>query len=361
MSYDSIALEAQDYLLRRGDPDAMVDVFPDVLRSLGRAMPIWAEITAVPDAWYAGAWTDASMTYTDTTAAAQSLSGCVLTTLTNGDGALIGAGALFPQVTLTVVQVAVGGTLVTEWTYWNGVAWWPLPLQQAPDFTMAGTQTLLYALPDDWTQGIPTGVTFPVSFDANQFWIRLRATTAPSTIAPVASLAVQRQIFPLPDEALQLLNIHYMPSELAPILVGEALDLLDPSWRTRQGQPSRYTQDITSTIRVRLTPLPQAVAATGIPPFSGLPGAVATAGYVVMFLLETPRADALPDWLEGVVALGLAAREAMREGETQDLVLAGALKQVLGMVLGILQSLYKEQGLELDTPWSSQRIAEVLQ
>jgi hypothetical protein len=362
MSLATILAETQDHLLLSGDTTAMTAMFPDVLRAMGRQLPIWAEIQVQADVWYAGSWVDATQTYTDATAAAQSTGSFALSTLTANSGILIGAAGLFGQVVFSLSQAHVGGTPVYEYSYWNGQLWRVFTPSQSPNFGVTATpQTLQFSLPGDWVRAIPPGVTFSVSFNPEQFWLRVRVITPPATTAAVASLVtVVRSQFLLPSSALQLLSAHYMPRELEPVLLMEAMDLLDPLWQTRSGTPTRYSQDSTPTTQLQVIPTPTGLAATGIPPFSGLPGAVSSTNYLVTLFLDTPRADLLPDWFEGLVALSLAAREAQRQGEVMDPQLAQSLMAVVGLVIDMLRTVYKEQGMEFDVPWTSGRIVEVL-
>jgi hypothetical protein len=150
---------------------------------------------------------------------------------------------------------------------------------------------------------------------------------------------------------LQLLSAHYYPYELEPASVGQGLDTLNPYWRASVGLPLRYTQELETTRRVRLVPSPIAQGTLGIPPFSGVPGADPTDS-VILAYLEAPREDRLPEWFEGLVVLGVAAREAAREGETQDMPLATSLQGLLLLVLSLLRQLYADEGEEIDMPWS---------
>ncbi len=362
MSLETILTESQDYLLQSGDTNAMVDVLPDVLRTLGRALPIWANISWLADTWVAGRWTEATQTVTDLTVAAQGAGGCGLSTLLVNDGLLLGAAGLFPEVTFTLSTAHAGGTPVYEWSYWQGDRWVVLTPLLTPTFSVVGTpQTLRLLLPDDWVASVLPHVSLPATFPPSLYWLRLRATTPPTTTAAVASLVtVLRTLFPLPETAVQLLELHYMPRELEPVVVTPAMDLLDPLWRSRTGTPTRYSQDLTRLGHVQLTPRPTTLAAQGIPPFSGIPGAVSSDAYVVFLTLDTPPLSWVPEWMEGLVALALAAREAGRQGETMDPGLRQSLQGVVTVVLELLRGLYAQFGGELDLPWSSARIDEVL-
>jgi hypothetical protein len=362
MSLTTIMTESQDYLLQSGDPEAMADLLPDVLRTLGRALPIWGNISWLADTWVAGRWSDATQTVTDLTTAAQGAGSVGVSTLTSHDGLLLGAVGLFPEVTFTLSTAHAGGTPVYEWSYWNGQRWVVLTPLLTPTLSVVGTpQTLRFLLPDDWVASTLPGVSLPATFPPVQYWLRLRATTPPTTTAAVASLVtVVRTLFPLPETALQLLALHYMPRELEPVVVTQAMDLLDPTWRSRRDTPIRYTQDLTRLGHVQLTPLPTALAAQGIPPFSGIPGAVASDQYVVFLTLDTPPLAWVPEWVEGLVALALAAREAGRQGETMDPALSQTLDGVVRLVVAMLRESYRAFGGELDRSWSSERVDEVL-
>ena len=66
-----------------------------------------------------------------------------------------------------------------DFAYWDGASWTGLDVLSTPNFHAVGTQTMAFVPPEDWQQGVPTDITFPVAdgFDANLFWVRVRATT----------------------------------------------------------------------------------------------------------------------------------------------------------------------------------------
>ena len=399
MSQASVIEEAQDLLLNLGDPEFVSLAYGDAVRQLAHRCPVFSEIQMVPTAWAVGQWTDATQTFTDDTTDAQSTAtnDVLLCSTIDNDGHLLGAYGMFERVVYTI-STTDGGLGTYEFTYWNGADWSALSLLSTPSFGSSGTQTLAFVAPEDWRQGAPTGVTFPVDFDAHLFWIRVRATTAPGgftsqdqleslsqamflTVPPkgnnqgdmnqaaglarvplaasyfqipsATQLSLQTAIYPLPDSLVHLLTVLYYPNELEPVPVAEGLDLLTPTWRTTTGTPTRFTQDLEPFPRFRLSPIPTAIGTRGIPVFTGTSGATVGTNNLVLFTLQVPLEEDHPPWFEGLVSYAMAAREARRLGETQDLALAGALEQLVDGLVGMLHGLWAEDGIELVGPYVS--------
>ncbi|MDE2441740.1 MAG: hypothetical protein KGP14_12015 [Betaproteobacteria bacterium] len=139
--------------------------------------------------WKAGQWTNATTTFTDDTADAQSSAATdvPLTTTTNNDGFIVMA-----QVPFNILSIIVSATVATGAPVYDvaysiaGGTWTTLTLANllvAPAYAAAGESLLWFESPGDWAvseaghaTGIPTGY----------YAIRVRATTAP-TIAPIAT------------------------------------------------------------------------------------------------------------------------------------------------------------------------------
>ena len=347
--FNALVTEAQDLLLDRGNETFLANILPDVVRWMAQRCPVFTDIRMLPTVWVFGTYTEATQLFTDATATMQTPSPVSLTTLTDGDGFLLGVNGLCETVAFTMGQLATGGTPVWEWTYWDGKDWQALSLLKEPDFTQGGIQTLAFVAPEDWRQRVPTGVTFPDPsiFNAERFWLRLRATTAPTTQAPqAASLQVLTALYPLSEETVHLLSAVYYPGELEPVPVASSLDLWQNQWQTLTGTPGYITQDLDATHRVRLIPIPTALGQDGIPIFSGLPGATVGANNLVLFVTRTPEEAEMPSWFEGLLVYALGAREARRLGETQDVTLAESLDAVTESVVTMLQALWVGQGLE---------------
>lgn len=116
---------------------------------------------------------------TDLTADAQDagLNDVPLTTLVNNEGHTVGAEGPFAEVIYAVTTVQSGGTPVYEYTYWNGTAWIVFTPDILPDFATLGVTRLQFSFPT--TNWLPDG--------SDRYTIRLRATTAPTAFAPLAS------------------------------------------------------------------------------------------------------------------------------------------------------------------------------
>ena len=193
MSQETILEEAQDLLLGLGSDTFLLSAFPDVVRTLAMKCPVFSHVEMVSTFWVAGqlnapdiANPDQSMIFTDDTTDAQSseASDFPLSSSLDNDGHMIGAYGMFERVVYTL-SVTDHGTGVYDFAYWDGTFWQPLPLLTTPDFSALGTQTMAFVAPEDWRQGVPTAITFPVAdgFDANLFWIRVRAVSAPGGLS----------------------------------------------------------------------------------------------------------------------------------------------------------------------------------
>jgi len=112
--------------------------------------------------------------YTDLTAKAAEYGGSAFTTLADTDDVLyFGHSAHKPtQVYFDFSVVGAGYTLV--WEYWNGTAWTTLTVtDETSGFTQDGW--VYWSSPTDWATTTVDGVT--------AYWVRVRTTTAPTTVA----------------------------------------------------------------------------------------------------------------------------------------------------------------------------------
>ena len=160
------------------------------LNSVGVSLAAAACDTAwgykLPNAmWGAGQWVNATTTFTDDTIDAQDAGAddFPLSTLSANDGFIVYADRPFNAVGFTVGTATVGGSPAYDYMYWNG-AWTALTTKAVPGYT-AADQFWIFLKPWDWavtTASAGTGV--PVG----KYAVRLRATTAPSTTAPLATI-----------------------------------------------------------------------------------------------------------------------------------------------------------------------------
>lgn len=358
MSQDSIVVEAQDLLLDLGIETFLLSAFPDAARTLAMKCPVFSEIQMVSTFWAAGQLTASgqTMVFTDDSTDAQSSapSDFLLCSTLANDGHMIGAYGMFEKVVYTL-GVADDGTGVYDFAYWDGRFWAALALLSTPNFHAVGTQTMAFVPPEDWQQGVPTDITFPVAdgFDANLFWVRVRATTGPAVALSATQIRVDTAIYPLPDTVLSLLSVLYYPNELEPVPVAEGLDLLQPGWRTATGTPTRYTQDLGPLQRVRIAPIPTAVGTLGLPIFTGAFGATVGPNNLIVATLQVPEEPDFPEWFQCLVSYTIAAREARRLGESSDLALGAALEGLVDGLVGMMSGLWREDGQELSRPYTS--------
>lgn len=173
--------------------------------------------------WKAGQWDDsATPKITDDTTDAQDAGAddFALTTTTSNDGHVVSAAEPFELVGYTVSTASVGSP-VYEYAYWNGSAWTAFEVIVAPDFSATGETALAFSAPSDWAKG-GSGTD---ELDDDQYHIRVRATTAPST----APLATQLWVVRLLDlvgtvsDGTTVNEIRYVVSSGAKIPPGHAL------------------------------------------------------------------------------------------------------------------------------------------
>ncbi len=403
MSQGDVLTAAQDLLLDLGDPEYLSLAYTDRTRYLAMRCPVFTEVRQISTFWAMGQWVNEIGVYTDDTTDAKDADTndvLLIGGFEDGDGHMIGAYGLFERVDYTISTAINAATPVT-YTYWNGTGWAALTTLTTPTFTVTGVQMLTFVPPEDWAQGIPTDTTFPSDFDANLFWMRVQLfpgdagingqdnlesisqamfltvmpqgnnqtdmqqslglvripmTPAP-TIAPQATLLqVYVALYPLPATLLRVLTVLYYPNELEPAPVAEGLDLLDPTWRTATSTvPTRYTQDLGPLQRLRLTPMPTNLgvretlpAWLGIPGFSG-----GAANNLVVMCDEVPLEADEPPWFEALLSYAIAAQEARRLGETQDLALAQALDGLVDGLVEMMLNIWRKEGMELTTSWES--------
>jgi hypothetical protein len=141
--------------------------------------------------------------------------------------------------------------------------------------------------------------------------------------------------YTLPPHALAIQHVIWYPEEL-PRTDARGLDLVAPGWEPTTGDPLTWHEDQSSARTFAVFPTPTADGARGLmaldSPEVGLP----PTGNPVVFYAYVPEAEALPAWLDGVLALDLAAREAENLGEAQDLALSAALRQVSQMIRALV-------------------------
>lgn len=348
MSTADIVATAQDFLLQTGEPINLDASVPEMVETLARLIPVFGNVLLVYNTWQVGQYIAATSTYADLTALAQGPGNFTVSTMTVNDGLLIGGQGAYDRVTFNIISPAQGTSPQYEWSYWNGWQWTLLRTRQTPDFSVVGSQSLVFEPPADWVRDVPTDIVWPSGVEQYAFWLRLRATFPPQLSPATAdTMTLTIRFFPLPASVLQLLSVHFFPRELEPAGVRWAQDTLDPAWRTRTGTPTRYTQELETTQRLRLHPSPTMQGTMGLPPFVGIPGALPPTNHLVTFYLEAPQVADLAPWWEDLVAYLLAAWEASREGIRQDLAMAQTLQTLVGMLVPLLKDLHHAPGEEL--------------
>ncbi len=133
---------------------------------------------------YAVGQVDPSNVFTDDTADAQDAdaSDVALSTTTNNAGHVIGASEYWGEAVYTIGTPHSGGTPVYQFAYWDGNSWEVFTPDRAPNFGATGVTALKFSFPTtNWRQG---------GIDNSHYWIRVRATTAPSS-TPAAATTIK--------------------------------------------------------------------------------------------------------------------------------------------------------------------------
>lgn len=110
----------------------------------------------------------------------------LLPTAAAADRIYIGMPVKFPKTKYKFTTAGVGGTYV--WEYWNGTTWATLTVTDGTSgFTVNGTVT--WTMPSNWATIGGSASAFNIN-NVTQFWVRVRATVAPSTIPTIDFLTV---------------------------------------------------------------------------------------------------------------------------------------------------------------------------
>lgn len=356
MTRATILDEAQGFLLSQGDLGLMDANFPSVRRRLAQLCPVLATVRQTITTWVFGQYTHQTpsvpqSSFVDDTIDAQDVgtSDAALSTLVAGDGHMIGAYGLFETVQYTIGTAAVGAP-VWEYTYWNGETWQILPTLAVPNFSATGAQTLRFIAPENWRYGKPVNLNFPVSVLPERYWIRVRATTAPST-APLASLLTIRiATYPIEEGVIALLAAVWVPNELEPAAMREGLDLLLPTWRTQEDSvPRRFNRDAQSSHLLRLSPIPTTLGAPNVP---FLPGVFANNNLAILSI-DDPSDAAMPAWFESLCSYAVAGMESRRLSDTRDEQFASGCDALVTGLAQVLTGLWRDEGIELLSEWQS--------
>ena len=252
-------------------------------------------VPTLVEEWAAGQWANGTTTYTDDTTDAQDADAndFAISSLTNNDGHLVGARSRFSEVAYTLGTAHAGGAPVYEYIYWNGTAWTALTLTATPNFGTTGLQTLGFQLPTDWVRQRPTGVTFPATFDGDRYWIRVRATTAPTTTAASATI-VRVSYTGTPDDAPARALLVRQVSLGGVTLWPESFEILrfsDGQWLSTSGPPTHW--------------YPLGITGLGLFPVPSVDGTAAIEGVIPPpRLREGGDALSIPDaWVPEVIQL----------------------------------------------------------
>ena len=283
MSQTEVLEDAQDLLMQLGSETFLLSAFPDTIRFLAMRCPVFTEVRMVSTYWVAGQWTEATQTFTDDTVDAQDVgvSDFAIGTSLDYDGHMLGAYGMFEKVVYTIGK-ADNATGSYEYAYWDGDAWQPLSLLVTPNFSAIGDTTLQFLAPEDWRQGVPIGVTFPLAegFDANLFWVRVRSIpgTGGFTSQDELESVSQAMFLTIPPKGNSQLD-KYQAAGLArlPVVIGRMLgqDAMESASQAMfltvppKGNSRRDKNQAAGLFGMPIFPVPLApVVPVGIPPAS---------------------------------------------------------------------------------------------
>jgi hypothetical protein len=132
-------------------------------------------------------------------------------------------------------------------------------------------------------------------------------------------------LYTLPDTAVRLEAVIWYPRELWHTS-SDALDTIRPGWGEEVGIPEMWYEDETAQNTFRVYPVPAVTGA--VPP--------AFTDNALVIYQAVPVEAEVYGWLEGLVAMRVASREAWRLGEQQDAKLAQALDTISAGLLSHL-------------------------
>ncbi len=154
-----------------------------VLNRTGGAidLAIMRKFTAIE--WSFFQWTDLTTTAVDKTSTIQTPAVTAITTLVNNDGFIVQSSKKFNLIGLTISTAPAGGVPAYVYEYWNGAAWTTLTTINTMGYA-TGDKLIVFAAPMNWAVG-GSGA----GLSASKYSIRVRASTAPSGTAGVATAA----------------------------------------------------------------------------------------------------------------------------------------------------------------------------
>lgn len=125
------------------------------------------------------------------------------------------------------------------------------------------------------------------------------------------------QVYTLPASTVQIDQV-LADAEEVPKTDAMGLDLVRPAWPTDAGTPIAWLEDQQRQNVFELYPTPTQA------------GELAAVSRIV------PKVSEVPSWVDGLLAMIIAAREASRLGETQDQPLAQALDPIITGLMTLL-------------------------
>lgn len=192
--------------------------------------------------WQAGQWTDASTTYTDDTADAQSTATAdfPLETTTNNDGFVIVSSIPFNAISIDVATASGAGTATRAIRFSNRAGTgWRTPAANlfihtgaaqvgastgyiVTATTAANEALIVFDVPEDW--GTTTSAAVGTGVPQGMYALNVQATAAPTTAGAADSISIYRLYWlteALADNGTFELTLGAMGAQLAP--EGDAL------------------------------------------------------------------------------------------------------------------------------------------
>ena len=224
------------------------------------ALRVLSSTGTAPSGYAAGTWDGANFaddTQDATDFGTSAETDFTLFDLTNGHGWSAGASAPWDGCYVEVTEANAGGSPVFAREYYNGASWATLTLTATPSYTATGETYLRWTRPGDWASATPAG------YPSAKYWMRERATTAPTTTGAKArrvipfgtngpydwgpavnGLGVPEALLDL--SGLEALRVSEFPSDVFDFLITATADgktwVEDEIWKALNCYP-RITQD----------------------------------------------------------------------------------------------------------------------
>jgi hypothetical protein len=148
-------------------------------------------------------------------------------------------------------------------------------------------------------------------------------------------------VYTLPATAIEIHQVVWFPEEIPQVDSAE-LEQADPAWKSTSGRPAVWLEDLQNATVFRVYPTPTVDGTRGLSSLMAPAAGIMPMGNPVVFFSEVPDDSRVFEWMTGPISMKMAAREAKRLGDQQDMKLAEALEQVAAALITMMFGLTNE-------------------